>query len=283
MPSTVDDEPLPPGELPSPAASSPSRAAAAALSLPTAQADLPMSPGRAAAAAIMRGISGMIGVAAALSPAIRHRPPPAELLVGASPFDCSLVESSISIDVADEDSTSITSSNNDEHVQHSETPEKILQMMLEDNAEEGDGGDSDVEGDEVNMHYQAMTANEENHDLDVEEWGEVSDPSIPGAPEGWIPSGAPIGFIGYCPKFDAPSHFSEVDNPGRWSEFVFQPKYLKVKGMPTSAYAGHFTPAGAKVVPADCFGRREVNGWNFFTVDGSQMSLIARRLYEALR
>jgi hypothetical protein len=83
MPSAVDNEPPPPGELPSPAASSPSRAAAVALSSPSMQADLPMSPGRAAAAAIMRGISGMIG--AALSPAI-HRHPPTELVVGASPF-----------------------------------------------------------------------------------------------------------------------------------------------------------------------------------------------------
>ena len=73
MPSAVDDEPPPPGESPSPAASSPSRAAAAALSSPSVQADLPMSPGRAAAAAIMRGISGMIGVT--LSPAIRRHPP----------------------------------------------------------------------------------------------------------------------------------------------------------------------------------------------------------------
>ena len=191
MPSAVDDEPPPPGESPSPAASSPSRAAAAALSLPSMQADLPMSPGRAAAAAIMRGISGMIG--AALSPAIRHHPP-GELVIGASPFDRSLVESTISTD-ANEESTSITSSNNDEQVHSEETAEKNLQMMAEDNAEEGDGGDSDVEGDEVNMHYQAMTAIEEN-DLDLDVWGEVSDPSIPGAPEGWIPPCAPIGFVG---------------------------------------------------------------------------------------
>ena len=119
--------------------------------------------------------------------------------------------SSISTD-ANEERTSITSSNNDEQVHSEETAEKNLQMMAEDNAEEGDDGDSDVEGDKINMHYQAMTAIEEN-DLDLDEWGEVSDPSNPGAPEGWIPSGAPIGFIGYCAKFDAPSHFSKVDIP----------------------------------------------------------------------
>jgi hypothetical protein len=209
MPSAVDDEPPPPGESPSPAASSPSRAAAAALSSPSMQADLPVSPGRAAAAAIMIEISGMIG--AALSPAICCHPP-TELVVGASPFDGSLAESTISTD-ANEKSTSITSSNNDEQVHSGEMAEKNLQMMAEDNAEEGDGSDSDAEGDEVNMHYQAMTAIKEN-DLDLDEWGEVSDPSIPGAPEGWIPPGAPIGFISYCAKFDAPSHFSEVDNPG---------------------------------------------------------------------
>jgi hypothetical protein len=154
-------------------------------------------------------------------------------------------------------------------------------MMAEDNAEEGDGGDSDVEGDEVNMHYQAMTAIEEN-DLDLDEWGEVSDPSIPGAPEGWIPPSAQIGFICYCAKFDAPSHFSEVDNPGRWSDLVFQPKYVKVKGRDkttTSTYAGHFTPAGAKVVPADSFGQREVNGWKFFYSGGWEPDQFDRRTF----
>ena len=109
MPSAVDDEPPSPGESLSPVASSPSRAASAVLSSPSVQADLPMSPGRAAAVAIMRGISGMIG--AALSPAI-HRHPPAELVVGASPFDGSLVELTISTN-ANKESTSITSSNND--------------------------------------------------------------------------------------------------------------------------------------------------------------------------
>jgi hypothetical protein len=35
------------------------------------------------------------------------------------------------------------------------------------------------------------------NDLDIEEWGEVFDPPIPGVPDGWIPSGTPITFLGY--------------------------------------------------------------------------------------
>jgi hypothetical protein len=108
-----------------------------------------MSPGRAAAAAIMRGISGMIG--AALSPAIRRHHPPTELLVGASPFDGSLVELIISTD-ANEESTSITSSNNDEQVHSEETAEKNSRRWRRTmRRKEMVSTVSDVEGDEVNM------------------------------------------------------------------------------------------------------------------------------------
>jgi len=220
MPSAVDDEPPPLGELPSPAASSPSMAAAP-------RADPPMSPRRAAAAAIIRGISGMIG--AAISP-IRASPPTHQ--VGASPFDQSFVESTIS--------TTAHSSTNDGDYEHEprkhETDEVILQMAAEDFAEEGDGGDSDVEGGEVNLHFEAMSLidrNEEtiralSNDLDEDNLGEEfmeDETQIPGAPQGWIPPGAPITYQGYVPKSNAPLFFSEVDNPGGWSDFCFQAKY----------------------------------------------------------
>jgi hypothetical protein len=52
--------------------------------------------------------------------------------------------------------------------------------------------------------------------------------------------------------------FKLVDNPGGWSAFVFQPKYNKA-----GKYDGHFTPAGAKVVPANTEGVRSINDWIF--------------------
>ncbi len=92
------------------------------------------------------------------------------------------------------------------------------------------GSNSDVEGGEVNLHYNAMMSVDRRldehvrllaNDLDINKWGEVSVPSIPGAPDGWIPPGAPINFFGYIPKLDAPAHFADVDNPGRWNDFAF--------------------------------------------------------------
>ncbi len=103
-------------------------------------------------------------------------------------------------------------------------------MAADDEAEEGDGGNSDVEGGEVDDHFDAMMwshLNDEDNNIDLDERGEISAPSIPGAPDGWIPPGPPVGFLGYMPKLDlnATAHFSDVENPGRWSEYVFQPKY----------------------------------------------------------
>jgi hypothetical protein len=206
----------------------------------------------------------MAGVIGALSP---HRAAPSGL-VGASPFGISLVDSTISA----------TSNHNDGALlADEETADTILIMFAEDRADEGDGGDSDVEGGEVNLRYDAMMSVDRRldehvrllaNDLDIDEWGEVSAPPIPGAPGGWIPPGAPINFLGYIPKLDAPAHFAEVDNPGRWNDFVFQPKYAEEKGRKgekkTMRYVGHTAPAGAKVVPANEYGIHEVNGWKFY-------------------
>ena len=54
-----------------------------------------------------------------------------------------------------------------------ETAETILQMAIDDEAEKGDGGGSDVEGLEVDNHFDAMMVEVDN-DIDVNEWGEIS-------------------------------------------------------------------------------------------------------------
>jgi hypothetical protein len=136
-------------------------------------------------------------------------------------------------------------------------------MAIDDEAEKGDGGGSDVEGLEVDNHFDAMMVEVDN-DIDVNEWGEISSPLIPGAPDGWIPPGPPTSFLGYVPKLDAPANFLDVDNPGRWSQFVFQPKYGQMNNRGPKVYVGHRTPAGAKVVPLNDDGVCKVNDWKFY-------------------
>ena len=54
--------------------------------------------------------------------------------------------------------------------------------------------------------------------------------------------------------------FSQVDNPGNWNRFIFQPKFDK-KG--TKKYSGHFLPTGATPVPPNKEGKRVVGDWEF--------------------
>jgi hypothetical protein len=224
----------PPSNLPPPA--SPQRDTATLRVLPFAR------PSRAAAifSGIGSTVAGVIGVLSPHCTALSR-------LVGALPFDISLFDLTISA----------TSNDNDGMLPVAEeTADTILRMFAEDRAEEGDGGNSNVEGGEVNLHYGAMmSVNHRLHehvrllanDLNIDKWGEVSAPPIPGAPDGWIPPGAPINSLGYIPKLDAPAHFAEVDNPGCWNDFVFQPKYAVEKGQKgekkTMRYVGHMTPA----------------------------------------
>ena len=74
------------------------------------------------------------------------------------------------------------STNDDGGVLGEETDTAILQMVAEDEAEEGDGGDSDVEGGEINLHNEAMMAIDRrvdelnrslDNDLDFGELGEA--------------------------------------------------------------------------------------------------------------
>jgi hypothetical protein len=104
-----------------------------------------------------------------------------------------------------------------------ETAVAILQMAADNKAKEGDGSNSDVEGGEVNLNFEAMMSVDHEldehvchfaNDLDIKEWGEVFDLPIPGVPDGWISPGAPITFLSYRQKLDAPAFFANVDNPG---------------------------------------------------------------------
>jgi hypothetical protein len=57
--------------------------------------------------------------------------------------------------------------------------------------------------------------------------------------------------------------FEDVDNPGEWPRYCFQPKFESRSN--TSQYKHHAMPTGAIPVPADTNnGTRKIDGWEFF-------------------
>jgi hypothetical protein len=144
-----------------------------------------------------------------------------------------------------------------------------------DDSELGDMGDSNDEGAEADIHNEGVSLREvlessnepigddaDNiDDLKGEEFSPAAKGNgvvqLVGAPDGWVPPGPPPTWAGYQPKGNAPQ-LGDVDNPGNWSLYSFCPKYKT-----GSVYSGHFTPAGAMVLPANEHGERELNGWRF--------------------
>ena len=144
-----------------------------------------------------------------------------------------------------------------------------------DNIELGDMGDSDDEGAEADIHNEGVSLREvlessnepigdnaDNiDDVKGEEFATTKEGNgavqMLGAPDGWFPPGPPPTWAGYQPKGNAPPP-ENIDNPGSWSLYSFGPKYKA-----GSVYAGHFTPAGATVLPPNEHGHRELNGWRF--------------------
>ncbi len=61
----------------------------------------------------------------------------------------------------------------------------------------------------------------------------------------------------YKPMFGAPP-CERVDNPGKWCQCTYQPKYSK------GLYLGLFTLGGATVVPANEDGERRWEDWQFY-------------------
>ena len=76
--------------------------------------------------------------------------------------------------------------------------------------------------------------------------------SLLGAPPGWMQPMPPITFD-YQPKFNAPVTWEEVDNPGSWSKYTFQPRFDKRN------YTSHYTPTRAQVLPPTPNGSRVID------------------------
>lgn len=132
-----------------------------------------------------------------------------------------------------------------------ETEEDIIRAAALDEAETGDGSNSDEEGDDLNVLDDGVR--ERLTDDDEVEPASLVD-EIKGSPTGWTPPSAPESYSRARPKECCPE-WEEVDNPGEWNDFSFQPKYHRGK------YEGHFLPGGATVVPKNREGKRMAGDW----------------------
>ena len=128
----------------------------------------------------------------------------------------------------------------------------------------GDGGDSDEEGEEgadtadlfddaINDSLQARM---ESTDVQDDERNFVH------APDNWSPPTKPDTYHHVAKPERGEPQFCDLDNPGGWDDFSYQPKYdTREKG---SKYLGHYLPTGATVVPKTPAGKRFIDGYEFF-------------------
>ena len=126
---------------------------------------------------------------------------------------------------------------------------EVYVVFAEDYNEEEDGGDSDKEGYEQEIHHDVIAWNSWvnigdaalNWELQVDDGGGLlsvinrgelmKEKRIEGAPSWWQPPLAPEDWQGYSPKVGsgAPFSFASVDNPDHWNDYMFQPEYGKGK------------------------------------------------------
>jgi len=165
------------------------------------------------------------------------------------------------------------------NVSFEELCEEIEKLSLED-MNGGDGGDSDVEGEEVEVHdfvnkdldvENSVDFNEEGNikaklkvmrtggtveiaELDIDDSIGSSELNIriPQPDEGWSPPSVKV-------ERGEPA-FHLVDNPGLWQRFIFHPKFSKGD----KEYTGHFLPTGATPCPIDQDGERTCGDWEFY-------------------
>ena len=131
--------------------------------------------------------------------------------------------------------------------------------------ENGDGGDSDEEGFELDFHNDAVrprvtlclcaaksdrvsegTVSDDNLDIEYidnlvgEAWWHMRPPGakIPDVPHEWSPPGHPKNWSGYKPRnYSGTPSKKDIDNPGSWNLYLYTPVYDK------NTYVHHKTPA----------------------------------------
>ena len=156
----------------------------------------------------------------------------------------------------------------------------VASVILEEAQETGDGGDSDNEGDDMEELHEAfnpamnvrsgvLSFATQNNDIE-EVAGDSDENSIllhrnngsesnthfnmnlqyPKEPDDWVDPE---------PKRDKEEPlFSTVDNPGGWSSYSFNPKFV------SGRYDGHYLPTGCTPVPTNESGERKCGDWDFY-------------------
>ncbi len=64
------------------------------------------------------------------------------------------------------------------------------------------------------------------YDLTKANFNAYNEVAIPSASKNWQPPQPASNFKPYKPKFEAPS-WERVDNPEKWCQYTYQPKYSK--------------------------------------------------------
>ena len=162
----------------------------------------------------------------------------------------------------------------------SSSMQRTISTLEREEENDADGGDSDLEGVEVDAFQQSfLTAkldrqqNEDGFHVKELEGGDMINfllsktdaqnlegeddilKKVPKAPDNWVRP---------AKRTQDEPDFSEVDNPGGWSEFIFRPVYQRVAGSNNKKYLRHELPTGCSPVPINEDGKRMENGWEFF-------------------
>ena len=157
--------------------------------------------------------------------------------------------------------------------------DELVNALEEAEGQDADGGESDEEGEELELHEEAFALAEVDriHHQEIETHVEqICKGNIAFVlKKGEIESNednedllakvhkAPDGYAAAEKKDPNEPDFQNLDNPGGWSDFVFRPVYKKTGRGATAnyQYVQHELPTGCTPLPKDAEGKRTSAGW----------------------
>ena len=169
----------------------------------------------------------------------------------------------------------------------------VLKRIINDERYSGDGGDSDVDGDEYDIHRDCIVSesdksNSAHDDVDAKDTKGKSIGFVDLTNEGSTQVVGKVHMVrdedskivmddakkhikihSTPPEWKAPAHaplrgepkWNNVDNPGDWPQYCFAPVFTDRKK--NSKYLHHALPTGARPVPKNKKGDRICNEWKF--------------------
>lgn len=166
---------------------------------------------------------------------------------------------------------------------------EIVEKQMEQDRIGGDGGDSDIEGDEAVIHSSEVVSPAEDYVEPEDNRGDAkglvnltnSSGGVMGSviltAEGnvtnvettnrlkqdvKIPKPPPDWSVPVTQEARGEPKFEDVDNPGSWPQYCYRPVFNGRSN--TAKYKHHALPTGAIPVPKNAEGIRKVNGWVFY-------------------